>query len=192
MQIFRFFSSPPSIFIDDDNGNYGPECNRCLPAEAPKRYDGRGKLFGKGNFMVDWFVTYRGIVLPRHCDHYGHLNVRFYAQFFDDAGFQMLHLAGVTLESLRARGLGAVIANISIDFVAEIKAGELMRIEGVFRRIGGKSLTHEQRLYAADSDRLCATQTGVEVFFDLEKRVSAPIPDDIRRLIEPLVVAEAN
>ena len=139
--------------------------------------------------MADWFVTYRGIVLPRHCDHYGHMNVRYYAVFFDDGGFQMLHHAGISHDSLRARGLGTVVANLNIDFIAEIKAGELMRIEGAFRRIGGKSLTHEQRMYEAESDRLCAVQTETEVFFDTEKRVSAPMPDEFRSLIEPLVVA---
>ena len=138
--------------------------------------------------MADWFVTHRGIVLPRHCDHYGHMNVRYYAAFFDDGGFQMLHHAGVTHASLKARGLGTVVANLTIDFIAEIKAGELMRIEGVFRRVGGKSLTHEQHMYAAERDRLCAVQTEIEVFFDVDKRASAPMPDDFRSLIEPLVV----
>ena len=142
--------------------------------------------------MNDWFVTYRGIVLPRHCDHYGHMNVRYYAQFFDDGGFQMLHHAGISQQSLKERGIGLVVANVNIDFVAEIKAGELMRIEGAYRRIGGKSLTHEQCMYAAESDRLCATQTETEVFFDVQKRASAAMPDDIRALIEPLVIGPGD
>ena len=37
-----------------------------------------------------WFELYRTIVMPAHCDAYGHLNVRHYAAFFDDAGWQML------------------------------------------------------------------------------------------------------
>jgi hypothetical protein len=32
-------------------------------------------------------------------------------------------------------------------------------------------------------------QTEVEVFFDVDKRVSAAMPDDFRSLIEPLVIA---
>ena len=142
--------------------------------------------------MADWFVTYRGIVLPRHCDHYGHMNVRYYAQFFDDGGFQMLHHAGISQANLKTRGIGLVVANLSIDFVAEIKAGELMRIEGAYRRVGTKSLTHEQRMYAAERGQLCATQIEIEVFFDVEKRTSAPMPDDIRTLIEPLVIDREN
>ena len=64
-----------------------------------------------------------------------------------------------------------------------------MRIEGAYRRVGGKSLTHEQRMYAAESDRLCATQTEIEVFFDVDKRASAAMPEDIRALVEPLMIA---
>ena len=66
--------------------------------------------------LENWFVTYRGIVLPRHCDHYGHLNVRFYAHFFDDGGFQMWHHIGIKQTDLTKNGMGVVVANISIDF----------------------------------------------------------------------------
>ena len=37
--------------------------------------------------MYEWRETYRGIVFPAHCDHLGHMNARFYADPFDDAGF---------------------------------------------------------------------------------------------------------
>jgi acyl-CoA thioester hydrolase len=34
-----------------------------------------------------WVELYRSVVMPAHCDLYGHMNVRHYAAFFDDAGF---------------------------------------------------------------------------------------------------------
>ena len=43
--------------------------------------------------MEKWFDLYRSIVMPAHCDVYGHLNVRQYAAFFDDAG---CHVAAIT------------------------------------------------------------------------------------------------
>ena len=39
--------------------------------------------------VKNWIEVYRSIVLPSHCDHLGHMNVRYYAQHFDDGGFQM-------------------------------------------------------------------------------------------------------
>ena len=140
--------------------------------------------------LPDWpnsFITYRGIVLPKHCDHYGHLNVRYYAHFFDDGGFQMWGHAGIKHSDLTKGGMGAVVANISIDFINEITAGQPLVIRGAWTRVGTKSLTHEQRLYNADTGIHCASQTAVEVIFDMQNRQSAPMPDEIREKIEPLL-----
>jgi len=89
--------------------------------------------------MDNWFELYRTIVMPAHCDHYGHMNVRYYASFFDEAGWHMLAFAGISLSDLRARGLGTVVATLTIDFHHEIKAGQLVLIKGKFVRVGEKS-----------------------------------------------------
>src|SRR5436853_7414445 len=89
--------------------------------------------------MGKWFDMYRTIVMPSHCDHYGHMNVRHYAAFFDDAGWQMLARAGVSLTDLRGRGLGSVVATLTIDFHHEITAGQLALILCACTRVGTKS-----------------------------------------------------
>ena len=50
--------------------------------------------------MEKWFDLYRSIVMPAHCDLYGHMNVRHYAAMFDDAGFHVLAQAGMTIEDV--------------------------------------------------------------------------------------------
>lgn len=134
------------------------------------------------------FSTYRGIVLPRHCDHYGHLNVRYYAHFFDDGGFQMWHHIGIKQSDLTKGGMGVVVANISIDFVHEITAGQLMEVRGAWTHIGSKSMVHEQRLYNVDTGVHCASQKTIEVFFDMKKRQSAPMPEDLRKIVAAHIV----
>ncbi len=57
----------------------------------------------------------RSVVMPAHCDHYGHMNVRHYASFFDDAGWHILTRAGVSLTELPSRGLSSVVATLTID-----------------------------------------------------------------------------
>ena len=138
--------------------------------------------------MEKWFELYRTIVMPAHCDLYGHMNVRHYAAFFDDAGFHMLAAGGISLTDLNARGLGTVIATLTIDFHHEIKAGRLVLIKGAFTRVGGKSFHHEMRLYERDSMTHCATQKSVEVCFDTAARQSVPWPDDVRTKIAGLVI----
>ena len=132
----------------------------------------------------DWFETYRSVVLPKYCDHYGHMNVRFYAQHFDDGGFQLWNLIGVKQSELTKGGLGIVVANISINFIHEITAGQLMVIKGGWINVGDKSMTHEQRMFEADNGVLCATQTTVEVRFNMKTRKSIPLTRNLKSKIK--------
>ena len=142
------------------------------------------------NLLENWFVTYRGVVLPKHCDHYGHLNVRYYAYFFDDGGFQMWHHIGIKQSDLKQNDMGAVVANISIDFIHEITVGQLMEIRGVWRHMGNKSMSHEQRLFNVDTGVHCATQTTSEVYFDMKKRCSAPMPENLREKVKANIITQ--
>ena len=127
-----------------------------------------------------WHELTRAIVMPAHCDVYGHMNVRHYAAFFDDAGWHMLAKAGVSLSELQAQGLGSVVATLTIDFHHELKAGQLTLVSGAFVRVGGKSFTYEMRLHDSESMTHCATQKTVEVCFDTKARRSAAWPEAIR------------
>lgn len=135
-----------------------------------------------------WCELFRSVVMPAHCDLYGHMNVRHYAAFFDDAGFHLMSRAGVSLTDLRARGLGSVVASLTIDFHHELAAGQLILITGAYTRIGQKSATSKMRLYDADTMTHCASQKTVEVFFDTTRRVSVAIPDDIKAKLSAAVV----
>ena len=135
---------------------------------------------------------YRSVVMPAHCDTYGHMNVRHYASFFDDAGWQLFPVAGISLTDLRSRGLGSVVASLTIDFHHELTAGQLILITGAITAVGTKSLSYELRLHEADSMTHCATQKTVEVCFDTKARTSAPWPDDIRAALARHAMSAAN
>ncbi len=139
--------------------------------------------------MEKWFDLYRNIVMPAHCDVYGHLNVRNYAAFFDDAGWHLPAMAGIKLADLRAQGLGTVMATMTIEFHHEIRAGELALIRGAITRVGTKSFAHEMRLYEADSMTHCATQKSVEVCFDTAKRQGVALPEDMREKLKAIALA---
>jgi acyl-CoA thioester hydrolase len=130
--------------------------------------------------MKNWFDLSRTIVLPTHCDSYGHMNVRNYAGFFDDAGWHILAMAGISLSEVRRRGLGTVVATLTIEFHREITAGQLALIRGAVTRVGTKSFNYELRLYEADSMTHCATEKAVEVCFDTQARKGVPLPEDLR------------
>lgn len=138
--------------------------------------------------MADWMETHRAVVFPWHCDHLGHMNVRWYAHLFDDAGWHLWTRIGITPAELEARGVVTVIASTRTDFRRELRAGELIVIESGFTAVGTRSLTHHQRLRNAGDGAVCATQKTVEVFFDLATRKAAPVPDDIRGKLETVLV----
>jgi acyl-CoA thioester hydrolase len=138
--------------------------------------------------MEKWFDLYRAIVMPAQCDIYGHMNVRHYAACFDDAGWHFPKMAGLSLEEIRARGLGTVVATLSIEFHHEIRAGQLVLIQGALTRVGTKSFSHEMRLYEADSMTHCATQKTVEVCFDTAARKGVALPQDIKAKLQKICV----
>ncbi|HYR33473.1 MAG TPA: thioesterase family protein [Burkholderiales bacterium] len=139
--------------------------------------------------MQKWFELYRAIVMPAQCDIYGHMNVRHYAACFDDAGWHFPKMAGLSLEDIRARGLGTVVATLGIDFHHEIRAGQLVLIKGAVIRVGTKSFSHEMRLYEVDSMTHCATQKTVEVCFDTRERKGVALPQDVKAKLQKICIS---
>lgn len=130
----------------------------------------------------------RAVVFPWHCDHYGHMNVRWYAHHFDDASYQLWSLKGMSTKELSRRNLLNVVANTTTNFIKETRAGDLLVIKGGFTHVGNKSVRIVLEMVDADTDEVRANQTVVEVFFDAEKRCSTTIPDDIRRFLQSVIV----
>lgn len=135
-----------------------------------------------------WEETGRGVVHPWLCDQFGHLNVRNYVNFFDDASFQIWTLRGVGVRRLREHGVIAVVASTKYDFVKEMLAGQLLVLRSAFTHLGEKSVGYVTRMYDADDGTLHAFNTAVEVFFDPETRKPAPMPAFFRPAVEPHLV----
>ncbi len=134
------------------------------------------------------FEVYRGVVFPWMCDHLGHMNVRWYAHHFDDAGFHLWSVAGVSQREMRERGTQVVVAQTTIKFLRELKAGDLIVIRAGFAKVGQKSVVHVAKMYNADTNDYCAWEETVEVFFDPLARKATPMPEDFRQRLAKLVV----
>lgn len=135
--------------------------------------------------MGDRLELFRGVVHPWHHDHFGHMNVRHYAPFFDDATYHMWTLLGLAYSEMQEQhGVHTVSGTATTTFIKELVAGDLIRIDGAVTRIGGKSVTFHLRMLHADTGELHATYDLVEVFFDPETRSSAAIPPEVRAKLE--------
>jgi len=142
--------------------------------------------------MSEYFELHRSVVFPKHCDHLGHMNVRYYAGHFDDGGFHLWNKIGIDQNQLRQSNLALVVAKIEINYIHEMVAGDLIVIDGAYSKIGNKSLRHHQRMFNAETKILCATQDTVEVFFNLASRKAAEMPNSIRQILERHIVHPNN
>jgi acyl-CoA thioester hydrolase len=134
---------------------------------------------------------FRGVVHPWHHDHFGHMNVRHYAPFFDDATYHMWTLLGLAYSRMIAEhGVHTVTAQAITSFKKELTAGDLVAIDGVVTRVGTKSTTFHLRMMHADTGDLHATYELVEVFFDPKTRTSAAMPASVRERLEAYLVTE--
>lgn len=123
----------------------------------------------------------RGVVHPWHHDIFGHMNVRHYAPFFDDATFHLYAALGVGLEAMLAHhGVHIVTAKAETNFIRELKAGDLFIIDGAVTRIGGRSVSFQLRMRHVETGAVHATYDLTEVFFDPQTRRSAPMPEAVR------------
>ena len=100
--------------------------------------------------------TFRGIVLPGQCDHFGHSNVHHYAHFFDDGAFHLWSLFGCSLREMRTQGSHTVVAHTATDYLRELIAGDLFVIRGALVHLGPKSLRYRQEMWHVDTGCLHA------------------------------------
>lgn len=141
--------------------------------------------------MADRMEVYRGVVHPWHHDQFGHMNVRHYAPFFDDATFHLYSSLGLTYPDMIERhGVHTVSAVATTTFRRELVAGDLVVIDGAVTRIGSKSVTFQFRMRHVATGVVHATYDTTEVFFDPETRGSAPIPAVVREVLERHLVPQ--
>lgn len=141
--------------------------------------------------MAERPVLFRGVVHPWHHDIFGHMNVRHYAPFFDDASFHLYAVMGLSLEAMLAEhGVHVVTARAETNFIRELKAGDLFLIDGAVKRLGARSVTVQLRMRHAETGALHATCDITEVFFDPSTRSSAPMPEAVRTVYGRWLIAE--
>ncbi|SIT39803.1 conserved hypothetical protein [Paraburkholderia ribeironis] len=119
------------------------------------------------------------------CDHFGHLNGRHYAAAFDDALFIFWKRLGLTVPASGSAGTIPVTVEIKMSFASETVAGTIANVHGKVLRVGSKSVTFRLELTEEGGGRLLASCEAVEVFFDMQARVSSHIPEELRsRVVE--------
>jgi acyl-CoA thioester hydrolase len=123
----------------------------------------------------------RTVVYPWNCDSMGHFATQHYMKVFDDATYHLLGALGYSLRDAGKTRRGWADVSHKINYLRELRVGDLVVALSSVQRVGNKSLTYRTRLVRAEEPQEdCAVLTGVVVHFDLEQRCALVLPDAIR------------
>ena len=126
-------------------------------------------------------ISFRSVVDPSDCDFLGHMNVSRYFAACSDGVFAIQSEMGLTANDMReGRRLSFAVVNAQSDFLAELSAGDGIRLETSVMEIGSKSMTFRHRLIRSEGDTLAFETVFKCVLLSLETRRAAEIPDDVR------------
>lgn len=120
------------------------------------------------------------VVFPNTCGADGKILGRHYFDVLDDSSFLFWDVCGLGRKSLENRGLATVIGQYDMHIHERARAGSALSVESGITRIGAKSVLLEHDIVEIETNTRCASATGTHVFFDLARRRSSFIPDDVR------------
>ena len=98
------------------------------------------------------------MVHPWYCDSFGHMNVRWYSHFFDDATFHLWPLYWGSHKRMQDElGVHTVTASATVQFQRDLMSGDLILVDSSLNRVGGKSSTFILRMLHVDAREVHAT-----------------------------------
>ena len=139
--------------------------------------------------MTKYLETFRNVVSPDQLDHLGHMNVQYYFAAISGAICSFQIAIGLTPTDMReGRRLAFVVVHGDTNFRAELKAGDVIRMETGVTEIANKTATFHHRLFRVETDTLSFDTHFKCVLMDLQARRAVEIPDDIRAKLEAYLV----
>lgn len=116
-------------------------------------------------------------------DGFGHLNHAVYLNHFEFARFQAFADAGFPAERLLADGTGIHVVRVEVDYLAEARLGQAIRIRTRVIEVRNSSMTVEQVAFdESDPEHSFARARVVVVWIGPEGR-PARIPDPVRQAV---------
>jgi YbgC/YbaW family acyl-CoA thioester hydrolase len=104
------------------------------------------------------------VVRGYETDANGHVNHAVYHQYGEHGRTEMLRAAGIDVAPLAAAGLGPVILETTVRFLAELRLGEEVEVVTWARFGAGKSFRMDGEIRRGET--VCATLVGVMGLLD--------------------------
>lgn len=126
--------------------------------------------------MSEYFETYRGAVLPWHCDMVEHMTIGSYYERLGDATISFMEHMGLGVEHRKKerRAFAAVRAFSSLK--QELRNGDTLHMEGGVSGVDGKLLGLCNNAYNSATGDLISRFESHAIHFDMDARRAAEIP----------------
>lgn len=121
------------------------------------------------------------VVSEEDIDSLGHVNHIVYLQYLQVGRSDWYKKAGVSFDDLKKRNIEEAVIKLEILYKQEAKLDEHLIVKTIPKSIGNKSFVIEQIIFN-EQNEVITEATVTEVMFDLVKRKSRPVVEEIRRL----------
>lgn len=128
-------------------------------------------------------------VTEAHLDAMGHMNVRWYLAFFDDAAWKLFESFGMTYEYYQENQAGGFALQHIIRYLAEVRLGETVAIHGRIITRTEKRVQFMYFMVNETTNTLAATLEGVGAHADMTIRRTAPYPPQIAEVLDKIIAA---
>ncbi len=134
---------------------------------------------------------YRYTVPANWADNNGHVNVRWYAVLYDDAGDVLHDMHALTVESHKARNSGTMDLQHHTFFVSEIMPGEALAVYVRALEVNAKRLHYLMFTVNETKNQVSNIFECINTFVDLNIRKTAPWPPEARQLMQEMIAAHS-
>jgi acyl-CoA thioester hydrolase len=131
-------------------------------------------------------TTFRGAVLPEHCDAFGYMMSRHYMGRVSDAIPNLI--AQTRGEDRSSSGTGGAALEYRFVYRNAAGLGDLLVLKSGLRSVSAKTYIWCHWLFDSETGENIATSEAVAVAMDLQTRKAIEIPPDMRAQLESLVV----
>jgi len=134
--------------------------------------------------------TFQGTIYPWNCDHMGHMNVKFYAEKFDQAIWNLCSFLGLTAAYLRENNEGMVALEQHIKYFKEVLPGDNIYIESEVIEIKEKIIRLRHIMYNLESNDIVAETEITGLHIDAKLRKGIAFPEFVQNKFEQLFAAD--
>lgn len=124
-------------------------------------------------------TTRRFTVTDSMIDLFHHMNYKRYIDVFEEERANWFTSISLPFSEMRNRGYAVVILKVDFEYKKEARLGEHLTAVTCPGNMGNKSFTLKQTIYNA-TGKAITTSVCTFVMFDLKKRASIPVVEEIK------------